>query len=209
MYLYRILNRQDDHWTKRTLNALKDLKIGWYNKIINILKLYELSNDFDVIKNMPIAVWKRIVTIATEKKNRNRLLEECYKTENGNKIPKTKTKSIIEKLNTPGYKREPLRVLMSLTKNEGRTLIISRYNMLECGKNFKGTLSDQCNTCNMPDDEEHRLNKCRKHIETNFIDSNAKVPFESVFSNDIPTLRKILPCINQVWNLQSGHGSMR
>ena len=61
----------------------------------------------------------------------------------------------------------------------------------------------------MPDDDEHCLNKCRKHIETNCIDSNTKVPFKSVFSNDIPTLRKILPCINQLWNLQSGHGSMR
>ena len=184
------------------------MKIGWYTKIMAILNSYEFSNDLDEIKNTPIALWKRMVTDAPEKKNKLRLLDECHKKENGIETPKTKTKSIIEKLSVHEYERQPLNTLMSLTKNEGRTLIISRFGMLECGKNFKGTLTDHCPTCDLPDDEEHRLNKCNKYSETNFVNHDDKIPFESVFSDDALILKKILPRITQVWDLKCGRGSM-
>ena len=209
LYLHRILNRQDSHWTKLTLNTLKELKLGWYSKIITILNSYELSNDLDVIRNTPITAWKRMVTTAIETKNKNRLLEDCHRKEDGKEIPKTKTKYIVEKLNAHDYKREPLKILKSLTKNEGRTMIISRYSMLECGKNYKGTLSDQCSTCYLHDDEEHRLNVCPRYTDTNFSNHDDRIPFESVFSDVIPTLKEILPRINQVWDLKCGRGSMK
>ena len=106
------------------------------------------------------------------------------------------------------YKRKPIKELMCLTKNEGRTPILSRYGMLECGKNFKGTLSERCLTFDLPDEEEHRLNKCSKYNMTNFSCSNDDVPFESIFSGDIQILKTIISHINQVWNLKHGHGSM-
>ena len=146
---------------------------------------------------------------SNRKKDRTRLLKECHKNENGEEVPKTKTKSMIDILETEHYTREPLKILMSLTKNEGRTLLISRYGMLECGKNFKGTLSDQCLICDMHDDEEHRLNVCTKYTESNFSNDDRKIPFNSIFTDDIHTLREIIPRINQVWNVKSGHGSTR
>ena len=208
IYLHRILNRKEDHWTKKTLNTLKELKTGWYNNMIKILNSYELNSDFDAIKNIPTAIWKHTVTTATETMNKKRLLDDCYKKENGEKIPKSKTKSIIDKLNAPDYTRKPINEIMSLPKYEGRTVILSRYGMLECGKNFKGTLRERCLICDLPDDEEHRLNKCPKYDMTNFSHSNDIVPFESIFSGDTKILKTIVPHINQVWNLKNGHGSM-
>ena len=39
----------------------------------------------------------------------------------------------------PEYKREPSKVVMSLTKHETKALIIARFGMLECGRNYKGS----------------------------------------------------------------------
>ena len=44
---------------------------------------------------------------------------------------------------------------MSLTKRETKMLIIARFGMLECGKNFKGTMNEICLNCNTRDTEEH------------------------------------------------------
>ena len=37
IYLHRILNRNDNSWTKKTLLLLKDMEIGWYSNIKTIL----------------------------------------------------------------------------------------------------------------------------------------------------------------------------
>ena len=53
------------------------------------------------------------------------------------------------------------------------------------------------------------LNVCPKYTDTNFSNHDDRIPFESVFSDVIPTLKEILPRINQVWDLKCGHGSMK
>ena len=55
----------------------------------------------------PMAEWKRQVYEAAEKKNKARVLEECYKKVRGNSEAKTKTKTIIPNLENPGYQRRP------------------------------------------------------------------------------------------------------
>ena len=83
--------------------------------------------------------------------------------------PKTKTASLIEKIKDPAYKRSPEHEIQKMTKLEAKTLIIARYGMLECGKNFGGTHGGECSECNTYDDENHRLNDCKKWKELNYL----------------------------------------
>ena len=80
--------------------------------------------------------------------------------------------------------------------------------MLVCGKNFKGTNSEICNTCNIYDDEGHRLNHCSNFRTKNNCDANTKTDFTTVFSDDIGTLRKIIAEISKVWNVLNANGTM-
>ena len=97
---------------------------------------------------------------------------------------------------------------MSCNKAECKAIIMARYGMLECGRNFKGTLEYQCRSCNVIDDEEHRLNHCIIFKDLNFRDFTEKIPFNSIFSTDIASIRTIIERISQVWNLKTAHGSM-
>ena len=156
LYLHRLLNREPQHWTRQAFNVLQRLDIGWAQQILKTLKKYELTHEFDTIKMIPFPLWKRQVTDATEKLNKTRLIADCHRTENGESVPKTKTQHIIDKLNDPLYIRSPIQIIKRFTKKECRTLIIARYGMLKCGKNFKGTLNEKCLTCDTIDYEEHR-----------------------------------------------------
>ena len=87
-------------------------------------------------------------------------------------------------------------------------MIIARYGMLECGKNFHGTIHQTCATCNVLDDEEHRLNFCTKYFSINFCNEIEKLPFNTIHSHDIVKLRAIIERISAVWNVKVGHGAM-
>ena len=80
--------------------------------------------------------------------------------------------------------------------------------MLDCGQNLRGTKPEICNQCNVIDDENHRLNHCIKFRDINLCDSKTKEDFHKIFSDDIETLREIIPNIQKVWNTKTAHGSM-
>ena len=80
--------------------------------------------------------------------------------------------------------------------------------MLECGKNFKGTMREMCNSCNVIDDENHRLNYCEKFKNVNLFDTQPKVAFSDVFSTDMIIVRAIMKHIEKVWNVTTAHGNM-
>ena len=80
--------------------------------------------------------------------------------------------------------------------------------MLECGKNYKGTLRPDCDACNCIDDEDHRLNHCIKFRELNYYDDDNKIPFETVHSNDLMLLKPIIERIGTLWNVGNGHGTI-
>ena len=80
--------------------------------------------------------------------------------------------------------------------------------MLVCGKNYRGSISHICPTCNTIDNEEHRLNQCTIFQSINFLVSDDKIPFQTVYSNDPLVLRVILERIDRVWNLKNGRGGM-
>ena len=161
LFLYKILHKDSEAWLKVTLNTLEELDVGWCKKVKEILIEYDLPQDFDVIKDHSLPLWTSRINTALEIKHKERLLEMCNKTENGESTIKTKTASMIDKLDDK-YKRQPCKEIMRMTKLEAKTVITARYGMLECGKNHKGTLSLMCTTCNIIDDENHRLNVCPK-----------------------------------------------
>ena len=95
-----------------------------------------------------------------------------------------------------------------LKKHETKTLLLARYRMLECGVNFKGSLNEICCTCNAKDNEEHRFNQCIKYRNMNFYKHDNKLPFKTVFSDEVNMLKKIIPLISQVWNTRNANGTM-
>ena len=95
-----------------------------------------------------------------------------------------------------------------MNKHECKVLIIARFGMLECGKNYRGTLTEQCTTCNQNDTEEHRLNSCTKYEDTNYLNDPEKIPFDTIFLSNVESLRTIIQRIESVWNVKSGHGTM-
>ena len=134
--------------------------------------------------------------------------EDLHKRENGMDILKTKTKSILEKLNDPLYTRQPEREIINTTKNESKTILMARYGMLQCGTNFKGTMSPTCQTCEVLDNEDHRLNHCPKWNTPDEMESRNIIDFNLVYSPDIEVIRPILKEINRLWNTKCANGSM-
>ena len=208
-YLHKVLSRDPTHWTRKTLESLKLLNIGWYKGIQQTLLEYDLPREFPQILTYNPIEWKNEVKRAIEKRNKLRLLEECHIKENGIQTRKSKTAHIIERIEDPHYQRKPTEEILHLTKQETKTLIIARFRMLECGRNFKGTMNNICEMCGCVDDEEHRLNSCINYVETNYSENLEKISFDTIFSSNIDTLRLIIERISTVWNVKTGNGSMR
>ena len=147
------MNRTSDHWTKRMLTHLQDLNLGWAKNIQAKLIKYELELNWDNIGRKPKAEWKKTVSEAVDKKNQQKMIDNCTtKTKDGNKI-NTKSRSIHEKLTSPEYKRLPLKEMTQGTRQRTKTLILARHGMLECGANLKGTMSEKCQKCNVINNE--------------------------------------------------------
>ena len=85
-------------------------------------------------------------------KNTKRLIDDCYKSVNGNRVPKTKTRYIIADLENESHQRKPHEGITDCTKHATKTLVIARFGMLECGRNFKSSMQEVCRMCNTIDD---------------------------------------------------------
>ena len=208
IYLHRILKRHDNHWTKKAFLELDKLAIGWSKAIKETLKIYDLPDDLTTIKAMTRKQWTKTVKEKVEVKNTQRLLNECFKSVDGNKVPKTKTKHIVESLKKDTYVRKPQDDIIGGTKHVAKTLMIARFGMLECGQNFKGSASKICRSCNAVDDEEHRMNHCVKLENLNFVNYPQKTNFTDIYSNNPVIIKNVINCIEQVWNTRTAHGSM-
>ena len=67
---------------------------------------------------------------------------------------------------------------MKFSKYDTKTLIMARYGMLWCAKNFKTQFGGQnCQTCGTIDDENHRINECVLYKEKNWHGKEEKVDF--------------------------------
>ena len=207
-YLHRLLTSNDSSWAKKALRHLLNLDLGWGKNIKESLMEYNLPIDLSSIQSMTTRQWKNAVKERAEIANKRKLIDDCHKKENDISVPKTKTAHIIEKIQNDTYVRTLRPEYKTLTKNETKALIISRFKMLECGRNFKGSMNEICRECNCTDDENHRMNYCIKYKSNNFYDSDDKVDLNDIFSTDADVLRNIIAKINLVWNVKTAHGSM-
>ena len=117
--------------------------------------------------------------------------------------------TIISKISNSEYTRGPEKEVLQSSKYEAKTIIIARYGMLECGNNFKGTLSPRCRTCDTKDDENHRINKCPLWSKRNLNGASESIDFQKIHDADIDVLRPIIDEIGQIWNTKNAHGNIR
>ena len=188
--------------------ALDNLGIGWSKSIRESLEEYDLPTDFEVIRTTTKGLWKRTVENKIEIRNRKMLIEECHKKEGDEQVPKTKTKHILDTINNETYCRTIQRELVECNKQETKTLIIARFKMLECGRNYKGTIKEICDECKIVDDENHRINHCPKYNNFNRYNDDIKCNFSDVYSTDLQTLKRIIHEIERVWNTKTAHGTI-
>ena len=207
-YLHRVLNRPDTHWTKQALQRLMEQNLGWAKTMNETLRSLDLPTNLSVIQNKRPNEWKQLVNLKVEIKHKSRLIDDCYKIVEGQKVRKTKTEHIVNQLESQQYTRTPSPELQNLTKQETKTIMISRFRMLECGINFKNSFSTTCSTCKKRDDEVHRMNHCKRFRETNYYDDAIKPNFDDVYSSDVTVLRHIIAAIERVWNTRNAHGTM-
>ena len=64
--------------------------------------------------------------------------------------------------------------------------------MLECGVNFKGTMSQMCRSCGTIDNETHRLNDCSVFTEMKSANDLIKRDFDHIYSDDNDILNSII-----------------
>ena len=82
--------------------------------------------------------------------------------------------------------------------------------MLDYGKNFKfkygGTEHD---TCNVVDDENHRINECLKLNGRNLYESDIKYDFHTIYSNEEESVLRTIEVVVALWNLENGRNEMK
>ena len=127
--------------------------VGWGRNIKTSLSDYDLPSDLTTIRQITRRQWRKMVRDKIEIKNTTRILNDCFKKENGKSIPKTKTAHIIAHIQSNDYKRKPQPDIIQCSKQETKTIIIARFGMLECGKNYKGTMNEICRQCDVTDDD--------------------------------------------------------
>ena len=80
MFLYKILQRETNHWTKKILIHLKNQDLGWAKNIEKKLTDYQLETDWNLIQRKTKGEWKRDVTTAVNKINQTKMLKKCTTT---------------------------------------------------------------------------------------------------------------------------------
>ena len=208
LYLWKVANRDPSHWTYITLSQVMTQEIGWGKACKETLESHNLPSDLQIIKCTRKNEWALKVNKAIEKANKERLLEDLHKTEQGERKKKTKTATIVDSVQKSEYQRKPVPEIMRFSKNKTKAIICARYGMLDCGNNFKGTQHEICNLCNVLDDEDHRLNLCTKYGNINYCESACKIDFQKIYSNDHAVLINILGAIMKVWNLRNANGTI-
>ena len=208
MYFHKLLTRNEENWTRKMLHHLHDRNTGWAKSLIEKLTEYRLEPDWEKIKALTKNQWKEVVKNAINERNKQKLITNCTTTTPQETKVNTKSKYIYNILTTTTYERSPLKEILNQEKQKTKTIILARSGMLECGRNFKGTMKEMCTECNENDDEDHRLNNCKKWELTNNVGKD-KIDFQDIYSSDPQVLNQIIKAIENVWELKYANGRMK
>jgi hypothetical protein len=70
---------------------------------------------------------------------------------------------LVDILKVPGFYREPNINILKMSRMKCKALVMGRYGMLDCGKNYeKRYKRKNCTACDVLDDESHRINECQQ-----------------------------------------------
>ena len=107
LYLWNLLQRQSNHWTRMALIQTTEKGIGWGKAIMNTLANHNLPTSLEEITRLSKTEWTRKVKKAIESSHKERLIDDLHKTEGEVKTEKTKTASIINHVSHSNFQREP------------------------------------------------------------------------------------------------------
>ena len=210
IYLHQVLQKDDDHLTKVSLQSIKEHNVGWARQIEETLVAWELETDWDVIKSKSRNAWKKEVEEAAERLNKSAIKTHCIARKRGEEITKTKTKTIVPIIDDPHYSRKPQPFVFENNKLITRAYIMGRYGMLKCAANFScGYGSKNCSECGVIDDEDHRINHCTLWQDRNLCRSDDKIDFNLIYSENIHESIKVVEIILKLWDLGNGKNAMR
>ena len=211
LYLHKILQGDENNWLRKTFNHLYEKQIGWAENIVSKLEQYGLTTDLNIITRKTRSEWKNDVKKAVEQKNREKLITHCVTVTQGIETINTKTKYIYEKLSstTYQYRTEPVPEIAQKDRQRAKTIMIARSGMLECGRNFKGTIPVICRECNVLDDENHRMNQCTMFGHGDDDISGRSTEFCNIFSEEENILNTAISQIEKVWELKYANGRMK
>ena len=66
-----------------------------------------------------------------------------------------------------------------------------------------------CATCNLVDDEDHRINDCLRFKGQNLCMSGLNYDFGAIYSDDEETVTRTIEVIRLLWNLENGQNEMK
>ena len=82
--------------------------------------------------------------------------------------------------------------------------------MLDCASNYSIKYGGKiCIVCKETDDENHRINWCKKWESTNLYNCQTKAEFRDIYSSDVKKSVKIVGFIASLRDLESGKNKMR
>ena len=208
MFLWKTLTRTHESWPRKLLFILDEYKIGWSKQIRDTLAEYHVTENWQQIQSKTKNQWRSEIYSAAEKLNAELMLNECFK-DGGTNEKKKKSKTIIDSLNADGYERKPLGSIVNLNKIHAKAIIMGRYGMLDCAKNFRTKYGNtKCTVCQVEDDEQHRIGNCSKWIKER--ESNCgQISFSNVYSDNFETLRETAKHILDFWQIDHGKNRMR
>ena len=122
---------------------------------------------------------------------------------------KSKTK-LIPVLEDDGYMRQPATFMRRNNVLITRAYVMGRYGMLQCAANFSdGYRTKLCPRCNVTDNEDHRMNYCPVWSDLNLYESNKKINFEDIHSDNELESMTVVKKILKIWDLGNNKNSMR
>ena len=144
--------------------------------------------------------------------NVSKLKEKC-ETKNRNETKtKTKVAHLEQPLSSPNYSRNPDPfIVQNQSMINTRALIMGRFGMLKCAKNFSAQHgTKECKECGVTDDENHRINSCIKYRSVNLFDKTEKIDFNNIYANDDHNkVMNVIKTILSVWDLAHGKNEVR
>ena len=210
LYLQKLLQEEKEHWALMALNVLDKNDTGWAKSIKATLRSWDLEEQWDVIAQKSKGEWRNEVEIAAEKINKEMLKNDCITKERGNSKPKTKSKTILQEIEKIDYERKPLKIMDQGSVIVARAMIMGRYGMLKCKANFSGGNGQKlCNVCKETDNENHRINHCILFKSTNYYESETKIDYNMIYSDNLEEALKVTDAILRLWDLGSGRNEMR